>query len=390
MPRLAAASPPPPRFSPAPPAPSRPTRSSRARPTSRPSTRPSPSRPAPRRCARASRSPSRPSPPASSTPGASRSSPTAATSSPSAPAALRVVAPDGTLSEPVAGPARGPRRAARAAFSTSRVSPGFAEDRMVYWTYAKPMRRRHLRHRRRARPPRRGRRRARPTCRTSSCRSRRRRPTNHYGSRIVLDGEGISSSPPASTSPSSERQFAQDLGKTYGKVVRVNLDGTPPADNPFAGTRGRHPRRSGPTATATSRRAALDADGRLWTVEHGPQGGDELNLHRAGHELRLAGDQLRRELRRLAGRRGHHRARGDGAAALLLGPGDRPGRHGLLRGRDVPRVAGRPPRRRAEPRARWSGCASTATPWSARSGCCTDAGPHPRRRGRPRRRDPRR
>ena len=70
---------------------------------------------------------------------------------------------------------------------------------------------------------------------------------------------------------------AQDMTNTLGSIVRLNLDGTPAAGNPFAD-------QGGVTAEIWSygHRNILgmdwDAQGRLWEVEHGPKGGDELNL----------------------------------------------------------------------------------------------------------------
>ncbi|BDW81933.1 glucose dehydrogenase [Erythrobacter sp. Dej080120_24] len=74
---------------------------------------------------------------------------------------------------------------------------------------------------------------------------------------------------------------AQDMTNTLGTIVRLNLDGTPAAGNPFA-------EQGGVTAEIWSygHRNLLgidwDAQGRLWEVEHGPAGGDELNLVREG------------------------------------------------------------------------------------------------------------
>lgn len=74
---------------------------------------------------------------------------------------------------------------------------------------------------------------------------------------------------------------AQDNSNTLGTIVRLNLDGTVPADNPFAG-------RGSPTDQIWSYGhrnilgLAFDAEGRLWNMEHGPAGGDELNLVQAG------------------------------------------------------------------------------------------------------------
>lgn len=70
---------------------------------------------------------------------------------------------------------------------------------------------------------------------------------------------------------------AQDLTNTLGSVVRLNLDGTPAEGNPFAD-------QGGVTAEIWSYGhrnilgLAWDTEGRLWDVEHGPKGGDELNL----------------------------------------------------------------------------------------------------------------
>jgi len=74
---------------------------------------------------------------------------------------------------------------------------------------------------------------------------------------------------------------AQDLGNNLGKVLRLNLDGTPASGNPFAD-------RGGVSAEIWTygQRNILglqfDAEGRLWELEHGPRGGDELNLIEQG------------------------------------------------------------------------------------------------------------
>nr|WP_315850283.1 PQQ-dependent sugar dehydrogenase [Qipengyuania thermophila] len=74
---------------------------------------------------------------------------------------------------------------------------------------------------------------------------------------------------------------AQDNGNTLGTIVRLNLDGTPAAGNPFAG-------RGSPTDQIWSfghrntLGLAFDADGRLWNMEHGPAGGDEINIVQPG------------------------------------------------------------------------------------------------------------
>ncbi len=103
---------------------------------------------------------------------------------------------------------------------------------------------------------------------------------NHFGSRFVFDGKGHIY---FSIGERGQGPDAQDLSKPNGKVHRINEDGTIPKDNPFVGkppalpsiyTYGnRNPQ--GLTLNA--------ATGQVWEVEHGPRGGDELNIIRAGH-----------------------------------------------------------------------------------------------------------
>lgn len=83
----------------------------------------------------------------------------------------------------------------------------------------------------------------------------------------------------------SRMQDAQRLDTHHGKVVRVRKDGSVPPDNPFAGKHAAG-RAALPEIWSYGHRnvqgAALGPDGRLWTHEHGPQGGDEINRPEAG------------------------------------------------------------------------------------------------------------
>lgn len=97
----------------------------------------------------------------------------------------------------------------------------------------------------------------------------------HYGSRILFDGAGHVFITTGEHFTTRERQYAQDLDKTYGKIVRLAEAGEVPPSNPFA-------ERDDAGAQVWSyghrniQGAAFRGD-RLWTVEHGPRGGDELN-----------------------------------------------------------------------------------------------------------------
>jgi aldose sugar dehydrogenase len=100
----------------------------------------------------------------------------------------------------------------------------------------------------------------------------------HYGHRIAFspDGELFISS--------GERQKfdpAQDMNANLGKILRLEDDGSLPDDNPFGGDLGQ----VAEIWTVGHRNPlglAFDSRGRLWNVEMGPQGGDELNLVQRG------------------------------------------------------------------------------------------------------------
>jgi glucose/arabinose dehydrogenase len=105
--------------------------------------------------------------------------------------------------------------------------------------------------------------------------------TKHFGSRFVFADPDLVYITTGERFSKESRVFSQDTKTTLGKVVRLKRDGYAPADNPFAS-------QGGAAAQVWSyghrnlQSAALDAQGRLWTVEHGPRGGDELNRPDAG------------------------------------------------------------------------------------------------------------
>ncbi|WP_371874521.1 PQQ-dependent sugar dehydrogenase [Undibacterium terreum] len=77
------------------------------------------------------------------------------------------------------------------------------------------------------------------------------------------------------------KEDAQKLDNHLGKVIRINKDGAIPADNPFVHTKGALPE-IWSYGHRNMQGAVLGPDGRLWTHEHGPQGGDEVNKPEAG------------------------------------------------------------------------------------------------------------
>ncbi|AGI69923.1 soluble aldose sugar dehydrogenase YliI [Octadecabacter antarcticus 307] len=102
----------------------------------------------------------------------------------------------------------------------------------------------------------------------------------HYGSRIVFGPDGMAYITTGEHSSQADRVLAQDITTTYGKVIRISPEGDVPDDNPFVGTEGVD------TIWSYGHRniqgADFAADGTLWTMEHGPRGGDELNAPQAG------------------------------------------------------------------------------------------------------------
>ncbi|WP_040159890.1 PQQ-dependent sugar dehydrogenase [Nigerium massiliense] len=103
--------------------------------------------------------------------------------------------------------------------------------------------------------------------------------SGHFSHRIAFSPDGRYLF--VSSGERQKFQPAQDLSNNLGKILRLNLDGTPAPGNPFAG-------RGGVSAQIYSYGhrnvlgLAFDADGRLWASEMGPQGGDEINLIKPG------------------------------------------------------------------------------------------------------------
>lgn len=101
----------------------------------------------------------------------------------------------------------------------------------------------------------------------------------HYSHRLAISPDGkylfVASGDRQKMTP------AQDTANNIGKIVRLNLDGTPAAGNPFSGQAGK-----AQDIWSWGHRNTLgllfDGEGRLWNMEHGPAGGDEINLVERG------------------------------------------------------------------------------------------------------------
>lgn len=104
----------------------------------------------------------------------------------------------------------------------------------------------------------------------------------HFGSRIAVTSAGPLFVGLGERFTDETREKAQTLDNHLGKVVRIHGDGSVPADNPFVGQEGALPE-IWSIGHRNIQSAALHPDtGKLWIVEHGPKGGDEVNLPEAG------------------------------------------------------------------------------------------------------------
>ncbi len=101
----------------------------------------------------------------------------------------------------------------------------------------------------------------------------------HFGSRLVFDRDGYLF---VTLGENNQRPTAQHLDKLQGKVVRLHADGQVPRDNPFVGRPEIRPE-IWSYGHRNPQGAALNPwTGQLWTHEHGPRGGDEINIPLAG------------------------------------------------------------------------------------------------------------
>ncbi|MCD9568245.1 PQQ-dependent sugar dehydrogenase [Pseudomonas protegens] len=102
---------------------------------------------------------------------------------------------------------------------------------------------------------------------------------NHFGSRLVFDRDGYLF---VTLGENNDRPTAQDLDKLQGKIVRLYPDGRVPDDNPFVGQAGVRPE-IWSYGHRNPQGAALNPwSGTLWENEHGPKGGDEINIIERG------------------------------------------------------------------------------------------------------------
>lgn len=194
------------------------------------------------------------------------------------PGRMRIVGADGRIGEPIAGlPAVFSR--GQGGLLDVTLSPQFASDRMVYWAYSESREG--------------GNATSIASARLSDDASRledvrvifRALPIydgdKHFGGALAFAPDGKLFLTLGERSDRPMRPQSQDLGSHMGKVIRINADGSVPQDNPFVGRPGALPE-IWSLGHRNAQGIAFGADGKVWTVEHGARGGDEINLTSPG------------------------------------------------------------------------------------------------------------
>jgi glucose/arabinose dehydrogenase len=195
------------------------------------------------------------------------------------PGRLRIVSRSGIIGEPIAGvPAVDPR--GQGGLLDVALSPRFAADRTIFWSFTEP---------------RDGGGNGTSVARGTLATDRKSLTdvrvifrvlpsyanNMHFGSRLAFGPDGMLYVTDGERSSNATRPYAQDLGSHLGKISRIAPDGSVPKDNPFVNTPGAKPE-IWSVGHRNVQAAAFDANGQLWEIEHGTNGGDELNRIQKG------------------------------------------------------------------------------------------------------------
>jgi glucose/arabinose dehydrogenase len=195
------------------------------------------------------------------------------------PGRLRIIGKDNTLSDPLGGV---PEVAAvgQGGLLDVALSPNFAKDNLVFLSFAEP--------------------RGAAGSSTSVARGKlvekdgkaaledvkvifRQEPARlggfHFGSRLVFARDGNLF---VTTGERNLKTPSQDLSNHIGKIIRITPDGGVPKDNPFVNDRNARPEIWSYGHRNVQGAALHPSTGKLWLTEHGPRGGDEINIPEAG------------------------------------------------------------------------------------------------------------
>ncbi|HPI46934.1 MAG TPA: PQQ-dependent sugar dehydrogenase [Hyphomonadaceae bacterium] len=198
---------------------------------------------------------------------------------------FRIADKDGKLSPPIKDGVPAVVARGQAGLLDIALDPNFATNQTIYWSYSEPQ--------------------ADGTNNTAVAKAKlvdgaqpklenvkviyHQRPALnsplHFGSRLVFAKDGTLFVTQGERSILPGRMQAQDLKSGLGKIVRINTDGSIPKDNPFvAGKDGALPEIWSYGHRNVQGAFLHPATGELWELEHGPQGGDEINIARKGKD----------------------------------------------------------------------------------------------------------
>ena len=199
------------------------------------------------------------------------------------PGRLRIVTPDGKLSEPVAGlPAVHAR--GQGGLLDVTLDPAFAKNNTIYWCYSEPrdggvnntaVARGKLVD---------GEKPVVEEVKTIYQQAPSLNSTLHFGCRLVFARDGALFVTQGERSITEGRMQSQSMDGLLGKVVRLNSDGSIPKDNPFVGKEGVRPEIWSIGHRNVQAAALHPTTGELWEIEHGTRGGDEINIARKGKD----------------------------------------------------------------------------------------------------------
>ncbi len=192
---------------------------------------------------------------------------------------MRIVSPDGKKSAAIKG-VPGVDVGGQGGLLDVAVHPDFAQNRLIYWSFSEAGKGGNSTAVARGKLSADGK--ALEDVKMIFSQKPKLRSNMHFGSRLVFDGKGHLFVTLGERSAEKFRGQAQELNSHLGKVVRLMEDGSVPKDNPFVGKEGALPEiwsygHRNPQAAAIN-----PATGALWEIEHGPRGGDEINLPEPG------------------------------------------------------------------------------------------------------------